>query len=120
MVGTCLFLSTFLKNEEKGSPLSRANEKTTRELCAKRKAKLTRAMMVMQRVRARAAAREFVPSYRIWMSGTPVAVVAAAFMSVMQKQIAMRKMKPVTAPIQTAQMMAFGASFLAFASSSVI
>lgn len=54
------------------------------------------------------------------MMGTPVADKAVLSMSDMQKQQAIRKMKPVIAPIQTDMIIALGASFLASFISSVI
>jgi hypothetical protein len=57
------------------------------------------------------AAKDLVEDSKIWKMGTPVGELAAASMSTMQKQTATRKMKPVIAPIHTAQMIAFGASF---------
>lgn len=54
------------------------------------------------------------------MMGTPVEEVAVASIEPMQKQVAIKKMNPVTEPIHTARTIALGASFLAFLISSVM
>jgi len=64
--------------------------------------------------------KDRVADSKIWKMGTPVGVDAAASISTMQKQTATRKKNPVIAPIQTAQMIALGASFRASFISSVM
>jgi hypothetical protein len=109
-----------LKKPENGSPPSRAKAKARRELWAQRKAKLIEDIIEIWTERTMPAAKDLVEDSKIWKIGTPVGELAAASMSTMQKQTATRKMKPVIAPIHTAQIMAFGASFRASFISSVM
>lgn len=104
---------------ENGSPRSRAKEKTTRELCAMRNARLTRAMIATRIVRPRAPLAEPVAFSKIAMRGTPVEVLATSSILPMQNIAAIRKTKPVKAPIQTDQIMALGAVLRASWSSSI-
>lgn len=85
-----------------------------------RKHRLTSAMMVIKTVRPIAPPTDPVACWKMAMRGTPVAVVSIASRLRMQKNAAMRKMKPEKAPIQTDQMIARGASFLALRISSVM
>ncbi len=69
-----------------------------RDPSAKRPLAATRVMTNIIVVNTQDPITEFVESEKIWMIGTPVFDSAVLLMSPMQKQTAMRKIKPVTAP----------------------
>lgn len=58
-----------------------------------------RPITVMSDARKQVPTLDCVESKKICMRGTPVAVEAVASISPIQKQIEIKKMKPVTAPI---------------------
>lgn len=70
--------------------------------------------------RSIARGKDLVADWNIAKMGAPVGEEAASSMLSIQKQATMRNMKPVTAPIQTAQMIALGASLRASFISSVM
>ena len=118
--GTCSVGCTLLMIPESGSPRSLAKEKTILELWAIRNTKLIKAITVIKIVKPRAPPIDPVACWKIAIKGTPVEVFATCSRLPMQNMAAMRKAKPVTAPIQTDQMIALGAVCCASWSSSAM
>lgn len=111
---------TLLSRSENGNPWSRAKAYTDLDPSAIKELDATRQITDIIDARAEAPATLPVELNIISMTGTPVAVVAVASRSPMQKLNAMSQMKPVIKPKYTAMTIARGACFRAFLISSVM
>src|SRR5690349_10454799 len=105
---------TLLSRSENGNPWSRAKAYTDLDPSAIKELDATRQITDIIDARAEAPATLPVELNMISMTGTPVAVVAVASRSPMQKLKAMSQMKPVIKPKYTAMTIARGACFRAF------
>lgn len=99
--GTFFESETLLSVCEKGSPWSLAKAYTAREPSAINEFAHTRTITEIKHDNTVEPATLAVELRKISITGTPVADVAVASMSPMQKQREMRKMNPVTAPMYT-------------------
>ena len=105
---------------EKGRPLSRAKAYRLREPSARRPLAAMRVMTTTVDDKKHDPTTDCVELKNISMRGTPVVDSAVLVISPMQKEIEIKNMNPVRAPIYTDMTIAFGASLDAFFISSVM